>query len=1237
MKRKTTFLTKALTLLFVMLLSLTGARAQQDLTVCNGTATNQYIPVYAYSGDTDGTTSEFVIPADELTEMASGTISQMTFYLSQSASKTWTAVYQVYLAEVSENTLSSTVGPNACTVVYTGTVDGSGSTMVITFDDSYTYSGGNLLVGTYVQTSGTWDSSGSFYGVEVTGAAYLSGDWGGYNSGVKNFIPKTTFTYIPASGVIYYKPKDLTMGEITATTAAISWTAPSGDVTSYKYQYKKTSDGDEAWSTEQTVTSPSVNLSNLDAGTSYNFRVKAVYADNGESGYASIGFTTQYGIQSLPYYEGFEDGIGAWQLVNCHANTGINQSAKYEGSYGFDFRYSTTPPQYLISPEFDGTTAISVSFWFKNSSSTYPETFQVGYSTTTKDVSAFTWGEEIEKSNQEWEKYEDVVPVGTKYVAVRCNSNDKLHLYLDSFSFEAFNGLLKPTDLAATEISTTGATLNWTANNDSYVLQYRTAAKDMNLDAWHQVGDDKAATGTMTTYTYDLSEYSGTGFIAIRHYDVSDMFRLIVDDIVVTNAGGSVVFEENFETSGGTMPASISTFDLDGDGYEWGVVDNSQSSVNGDYGLSSASWTSNTGALTPDNWLILSNVELGGTLTFAARGQDANFPAENFGVFVTNESGTFDAVPAGEWSNEIATAASPYALTGLTPNTSYEWRVKGITGGEETNWATSTFSTIRDNFKTFVTAGDWNVAENWYPVGVPALTDEVSITKAATIPAGVVAVAKKVSLDGGSVTIKDGGELKQGSAALQIAMEKEITGFGTGTGKYALISAPFSGKTQLYDNDSWYSVNITSDSEFELYGFDPTQTNEWVNFASSSSHSLFDDGNNGTCLAFDNGYLYAMSDDKTLNFTGNTWSSLNNTVTVDYTYNATSEDSFNGWRLIGNPFTCTGYITYSEDATFYKMNAAGTGFVAYENAIALAPGEGAFMKVAASGTITYSSEPLAVEPVSAGAFYNIVLPAHGETTDQDANTTVVQFADNGDNTALIESLNGQTVDVQLTGRRLYKDGSWNTICLPFDFRLDETVLAGADLRPMAAAQYNNGTLTISFESEGVSKYAVGTPCIIKWDKPTGYESDPDAYDIIDPVFSGVNVQNIMQTNFEYELGDGMKVSFRGTYGYTSFTDVDKSILFMGAANKLYYPGAGAEIGAFRAYFELEGLTAGQPVSAGGSGNGGKFIMRFNGDDATGINNLDADADETIYNLAGQRINKAQKGVNIVNGKKVAIK
>jgi len=45
---------------------------------------------------------------------------------------------------------------------------------------------------------------------------------------------------------------------------------------------------------------------------------------------------------------------------------------------------------------------------------------------------------------------------------------------------------------------------------------------------------------------------------------------------------------------------------------------------------------------------------------------------------------------------------------------------------------------------------------------------------------------------------------------------------------------------------------------------------------------------------------------------------------------------------------------------------------------------------------------------------------------------------------------------------------------------------------------------------------------------------------------------------------------------------------------------------------------------------------FEGDDATGINNINnnLNANDAIYNIAGQRLQKKQKGINIINGKKV---
>ena len=73
--------------------------------------------------------------------------------------------------------------------------------------------------------------------------------------------------------------------------------------------------------------------------------------------------------------------------------------------------------------------------------------------------------------------------------------------------------------------------------------------------------------------------------------------------------------------------------------------------------------------------------------------------------------------------------------------------------------------------------------------------------------------------------------------------------------------------------------------------------------------------------------------------------------------------------------------------------------------------------------------------------------------------------------------------------------------------------------------------------------------------------------------------------------------------------------------------ATATLKGFRAYFTVDG------------GGGGVKALSFDFDDeATGISLMEDGRskmeDGAIYNVAGQRLNKMQRGINIVNGKKI---
>ena len=167
-----------------------------ELTVADGTETNSYVPVYGLWCDYY-TRSEMIYPAEMLEEMEGGEITSLTFYLSSPATATWAPdVFQVYFQEVDATTLSTYYTATNAQISYTGFLDGTGTTMVITLDEPYTYGGGNLLLGIQEIEKGTYKSA-SFYGVTATGASAS-----GYNSSAlasvtfnqRNFLPKVTFT-----------------------------------------------------------------------------------------------------------------------------------------------------------------------------------------------------------------------------------------------------------------------------------------------------------------------------------------------------------------------------------------------------------------------------------------------------------------------------------------------------------------------------------------------------------------------------------------------------------------------------------------------------------------------------------------------------------------------------------------------------------------------------------------------------------------------------------------------------------------------------------------------------------------------------------------------------------------------------------------------------------------------------------------------------------------------------------
>jgi hypothetical protein len=179
-----------------------GNRDDLELTVHDGTSSNSYVPVYGFYADAY-LKSETVYPAEELSEMAGGEISKITYYASSPATAVWTSTFQVFMTEVEETSLDAYHDFTGMTPLYEGILDGTGSEMEINFETPYQYNGGNLLIAVYSTSTGNYKSV-TWAGETVSGASiqgYNYSSLDAVSATQRNFIPKTTFTYAPGGTV----------------------------------------------------------------------------------------------------------------------------------------------------------------------------------------------------------------------------------------------------------------------------------------------------------------------------------------------------------------------------------------------------------------------------------------------------------------------------------------------------------------------------------------------------------------------------------------------------------------------------------------------------------------------------------------------------------------------------------------------------------------------------------------------------------------------------------------------------------------------------------------------------------------------------------------------------------------------------------------------------------------------------------------------------------------------------
>ena len=488
----------------------------ESLTVCDGNYYSEYLPVFGYYYD-EAEHNQMVYPASLLgTAMIGKTIKKMTFYpttgtYTNSSTGATTNYSGINFSggSVTFKLMNLSSGTSAFEdenpTLITGTMtqvatvvpaqNTSATTWVITFNQDFVYTGGDLLIDV---TTDAGNFQHSYFTVDPVdanrGAFNVSYNGTNYNYGV-NFLPKVTFAYEAGS-----EPKhDLAI--------AMSAPATAGAGSTVNVNVTVTNNGDFAENGYTvTVTDGTNNVTitaqeELPVGESAEFTVQMPTSSNASG--QTVNYTATVACTD-DAVAGNNTATASTSLLDCPPPENVAATANNNsGTMTWD-----AP----IIPSITG----SFAWDFESQSQVNDWTI----------VNA-------DNDSYNWEYFTYTSDAADVFIAHSGTS------FMRSASYINNVGALYPDNWMISPEVTLGGTLTFYASGADagewaaekigvYVLEGSYSGGTANFV---QVDADITTTSNWTQYTFDLSQYQGVGRFAIVHHNVSDMYFAKVDDI----------------------------------------------------------------------------------------------------------------------------------------------------------------------------------------------------------------------------------------------------------------------------------------------------------------------------------------------------------------------------------------------------------------------------------------------------------------------------------------------------------------------------------------------------------------------------------------------------------------------------------------------------------------------------------------------------------------------------------
>ena len=424
----------------------------------------------------------------------------------------------------------------------------------------------------------------------------------------------------------------------------------------------------------------------------------------------------------------------------------------------------------------------------------------------------------------------------------------------------------------------------------------------------------------------------------------------------------------------------------------------------------------------------------------------------------------------------------------------------------------------------------------------------------------------------------------------------------------------------INNNSNFHYLNISKvDEEYTWAGGTGTNSNTWTPVQTWSSYFVNDHDpvmNVPTvCSTYSGAGKVVLWDDYTNQIPAEDMEEVKAAVL---------NSSYNTYNVDGTKFVPTEGESDDYDVKFYSQGAqvGATQSVAsgsYATAPSVPEREGyTFGGWSIDGGNTQVSVPT-YAITSATNFYAIWTETAPETSDDLELTDAANY------------VAGTYEAGHITYTRSTTAGKYGSFCLPFDFNASEAEGIAKVYVPVNIALYNTttGKLRIFLKTKS-GVISAGTPFLALLNGTTSVVNSTAATfvsEMSNPASVSMKVFNTDGSDGALLENEDISLSWCGSY--VSTPKVDGMMAFNSNGNFNYLSPTVAAMTPFRAYM-IEETNSGQSLD---------IEIDFNNtDDATAITSIlqrAGEQNDAIYNLAGQRVNTANKnGLYISNGKKI---